>query len=139
MPDPLTIGQAASATGLSVHALRWFEAEGMLLREVPRTSSGRRRYAEEDIAWILLCNRFRASGMPIETIVRFAALVRQGPGNEQERLELLQSHEERVRTDIDVLREHLDVISAKVRAYEQHVAAGTASDVWDPRDVATAP
>lgn len=139
MPDLLTIGQAASATGLSVHALRWFEAEGMLLRDVPRTASGRRRYAEEDIEWILLCNRFRASGMPIETIVRFAALVRQGPGNEQERLDLLRSHEDRVRTDIDVLREHLDVISAKVRAYEQHLTAGTASELWDPRAGAQAP
>ncbi len=134
MPDLLTIGQAASATGLSVHALRWFEAEGMLLREIPRTSSGRRLYAEEDIEWLLLCNRFRASGMPIEIIVRFAALVRQGPGNEQERLDLLRSHEDRVRTDIDVLRDHLEVISAKVRAYEQHLATGTASSLWDPRD-----
>ncbi|WP_236551578.1 hypothetical protein [Aeromicrobium sp. 9AM] len=70
--------------------------------------------------------------MPIETIAAFAALVREGPGNEQQRLDLLRAHEHRVRDDIGVLLDHLAAISGKVRAYERHVAEGRAANVWNP-------
>jgi DNA-binding transcriptional MerR regulator len=39
----LSTGDVAQATGMSVHALRFFEREGLLLRPIPR-SSGRRVY-----------------------------------------------------------------------------------------------
>lgn len=132
MSDDLSIGQVAGLTGLSVHALRYFEAEGLLLRPVARDGSGRRRFAPEDVEWLLLCNRFRASGMPIETIARFASMVRQGPGNEQQRLDLLREHEREVLSRLDELKEHLTVISAKVSAYEQHLTTGKPAALWDP-------
>ncbi|WP_208630234.1 MerR family DNA-binding transcriptional regulator, partial [Amycolatopsis kentuckyensis] len=38
------IGEVAERTGLSVHALRFYEREGLLVGPVPRTVGGRRRY-----------------------------------------------------------------------------------------------
>lgn len=110
--DVLSIGDVAAATGLSVHALRFFEREGLLLREIPRSAGNRRAYAQADVAWLLLCNRFRASGMPLATIRRFADLVRTGPGNEAERLEILQQHERDVRARMAALGDDLAVISS---------------------------
>lgn len=129
----LSIGEVAEATGLSVHALRFFEREGLFLREIPRSAAGRRVFAETDVDWIVLLNRLRDSGMPIATIREFAALVAAGPGNEAERLKVLQRHEADVRAKIDELQAHLQVVSAKVAVYEARVKAGTAQGVWVPQ------
>ncbi|QIB46825.1 MerR family transcriptional regulator [Streptomyces aureoverticillatus] len=128
----LSIGEVADATGLSVHALRFFEREELFLRPIPRTGGGRRVYAAADVEWLALCNRLRASGMPIAELKRFAGLVRSGPGNEAERLALLQEHERAVRARIEELDASLEIIHGKVLAYEKHVREGTAAGVWAP-------
>lgn len=128
----LSIGEVAEATGLSVHALRFFEREGLFLRPIPRSSGGQRIYEPADVDWLLLCNRLRDSGMPLVMLKEFARLVRSGPGNEAERLALLRKHEQAVRTKISDLNADLKVIHSKVVAYEKHVRDGTAAGVWSP-------
>ncbi|MEU8223486.1 MerR family transcriptional regulator [Kribbella sp. NPDC048915] len=126
----LSIGQVAERTGLSVHALRFYEREGLLADPVRRESSGRRVYSEDDVDWLNMCIKFRSSGMPLDTIRRYTGLVRQGPGNEADRLALLKSHQAHVRAQIEDLTECLDVITHKVAVYEQHLTAGTATTLW---------
>jgi DNA-binding transcriptional MerR regulator len=92
----LGIGQVAERTGMSVHALRLYEREGLMAGPVRRDAGGRRVYTEWDVEWLLNCTKFRASGMPLATIRRFADLVRQGPGTEPARLELLREHQDQV-------------------------------------------
>lgn len=128
----LSIGDVAEATGLSVHALRFFEREGLLLRAIPRSCNGHRVYSCADVEWLRMCNRFRASGMSLATICTFASLVRAGPGNETQRLAVLQEHERQVRQKITALHEDLTVIHTKVTTYERHLREGTSSGVWDP-------
>ncbi|MGK5639794.1 MerR family transcriptional regulator [Streptomyces sp. URMC 126] len=128
----LPIGEVVKVTGMSVDTLRFFEREGLLLRPIPRNSAGRRVYEQADVDWLLLCGRFRASGMPVATVGRFAALVRSGPGNEAERLELLLEHERAVRARIAALGADLEIIQGKVAVYERHVREGTAAGVWAP-------
>lgn len=126
----LTIGQVTERTGLSVHALRFYEKEGLLAAAVKRGSNGRRVYTEWDVEWLANCTKFRASGMPLATIRRFAELVRQGPGNEQDRLELLCEHQNHIVDRIAELTDCLDLITKKVQVYEEHVSRGTAHDLW---------
>lgn len=126
----LSIGQVADRTGLSVHALRFYEREGLLADVVRRDAGGRRVYREDDVAWLGMCTRFRDTGMPLPEIRRYAALVRQGPGNEKERLAVLREHQERVTDSIRALGECLDVIAYKVRAYEDHLDNGTTDRLW---------
>ncbi|MEU4603409.1 MerR family transcriptional regulator [Kribbella sp. NPDC023972] len=130
MTTGLSIGQVAERTGLSVHALRFYEREGLLADPVRRESNGRRVYTEDDVEWLDMCIKFRSSGMPLDTIRKYADLVRQGPGNEQDRLALLRSHEDHVTAQIQELAECLSVISHKVDCYSQHLAAGTADCLW---------
>ncbi|WP_158883703.1 MerR family transcriptional regulator [Amycolatopsis anabasis] len=129
----LSIGKVAEATGLSVHALRFFEREGLFLHPISRSSGGRRIYDSADVEWLKLCNRLRDSGMPIATIKEFARLVRSGPGNESERLELLREHERAVRAKIAELNASLEVIHTKVVTYEKHLREGTAAGLWAPK------
>ncbi|GAA1689653.1 MerR family transcriptional regulator [Kribbella yunnanensis] len=128
----LSIGQVAERTGLSVHALRFYEREGLLADPVRRESNGRRVYSEDDVDWLAMCIKFRSSGMPLDTIRRYTELVRQGSGNEQDRLDLLRSHQDSITAQIEDLQESLRVITHKVSIYEEHVAAGTASCLWVP-------
>lgn len=130
--EELSIGAVAQASGLSVHAIRFFEREGLFLRDIPRNAGGRRVFERQDIEWLRLCNRLRKSGMPLARIGKFVELVRAGTGNESERLELLREHEAEVRTKIDELYTCLEVIHGKVTTYERHVAEGTATGVWSP-------
>jgi DNA-binding transcriptional MerR regulator len=129
---PLGIGEVAERTGLSVHALRFYEREGLLVGPVGRTSGGRRRYTAADVDWLLICVKLRESGMPLADLKRFAELVREGTGNEAERLRLLDTHQQRVEAQIRALEECRSIIAWKVGVYADHLARGTAAGLWDP-------
>ncbi|WP_369180728.1 MerR family transcriptional regulator [Streptomyces mutabilis] len=129
---PLSIGAVAEQTGLSVHALRFYEREGLLVGPVRRTSGGRRRYSAFDVDWLLICVKLRESGMPLADLKQFAELVRHGPGNEAERLQLLEAHRRRVDAQIQALEECRSVITWKVGVYADHLARGKAEGLWDP-------
>lgn len=127
---PLSIGQVAERTGLSVHTLRFYGAEGILVDPVERMAGGRRRYSEHDVEWLTICTNLRSSGMPIPEIRRYAELVRAGTGNEAERLDVLRGHREEVLDRIAKLHQWLDVISRKVAIYEDRLAKGATSRLW---------
>ncbi len=130
--ERLTIGQVAERTELSVHALRFYEREGLFANPVRRDSAGRRVYDESDLEWLNICSRLRASGMPLRAIREYVELVRAGAGNELARLNLLREHQERVAARMRELDECYELISCKVRIYEKHVAQGDADRLWNP-------
>ncbi|HEY4458854.1 MAG TPA: MerR family transcriptional regulator [Pseudonocardiaceae bacterium] len=130
--ERLTIGQVAERTELSVHALRFYEREGLLANPVLRDSAGRRVYDESDVEWLNICSRLRASGMPLRAIRQYAELVRAGSGNEAARLGLLREHQERVAEQMRELTECYALISHKVEVYEQRLADGQADQLWSP-------
>jgi DNA-binding transcriptional MerR regulator len=114
----LTIAQAAAATGLTAHTLRYYERDGLMLAAPERATSGHRRYSERDLTWILLITRLRSTGMPIRDVRRYADLVRAGSGNEAERLALLQDHRERVEAQLAEVTGHLRAIDHKIGLYQ---------------------
>lgn len=116
--DVLSIGQVAERTGLSVHTLRFYEREGLFVRPVRRAAGGRRLYTEDDADWLMVCIVLRASGMPLPAIRRYTELVRDGAGNETERLALLRRHQEDVLAQKARLDECLDLIHYKIGIYE---------------------
>jgi DNA-binding transcriptional MerR regulator len=125
-----SIGQVAERTGLSVHALRLYERADLLAGDVRRDHAGRRVYSDWDVEWLMNCVLFRASGMPLATISRLAQLVREGSGNEAERLDLLRAHQRHILEQTAQMQNCLELIDRKVAAYEQHLAVGAAGDPW---------
>ena len=118
-----SIGEVAERTGLSVHTLRFYERQGLLPFTVQRTSDGRRRYGENELAWMTVILNLRASGMPLEGIRRYAELVRAGSGNEAERLDLLREQQARVAEQLADLNACMGLITYKVKIYEGIVAS----------------
>src|SRR6266581_9124577 len=128
----LSIAEAARRTGVSVHTLRYYERAGLAVTTVDRTAGGRRRYQQQDLYWITVCTRLRATGMPIKTIRRYAQLVSAGTGNEQERLALLEAHRADVTAKLAEIQENLKLIDRKIGVYRGRVAAGDADQLWAP-------
>jgi DNA-binding transcriptional MerR regulator len=134
----MTIAEAARRTGVSVHTLRYYERAGLVVTTVDRTAGGRRRYHKLDIDWIVVCTRLRATGMPIKTIRRYAQLVSAGPGNEQERLALMEAHRADVTAKLAEVQENLKLIDHKINVYRGRLAAGDADQLWAPNRLAGA-
>jgi Predicted transcriptional regulators len=128
----MTIAEVAKRTGLSPHTLRYYERAGLLLHDVGRSPTGHRLYHEDDIQWIMTLTRLRATGMPIREIRRYAELARAGTGNEQERLDLLRRHRDRVIERLNAMEEHLKAIEYKIEFYEECCGSPRAASSCDP-------
>ena len=116
-----TTRQAAEKCGLTQYTLRWYERIGLLDR-VTRTPDGRRRFSDADLDWLLLVGRLRATGMPVRDMLRYAELVRSG-AHEQERIDLLRQHRERVRQSLLEQQECLKLLDAKIGNYCSRILA----------------
>jgi DNA-binding transcriptional MerR regulator len=107
--------EAAEKCGLTQYTLRWYERIGLLDR-VERTADGRRRFSDADLDWLILLSRLRATGMPVRDMLRYAELVRSG-AREQERIDLLREHRERVRQALAEQQDCLKLLDAKIGNY----------------------
>src|SRR3954470_12440189 len=96
MAVSMTISEAAEASGLTAHTLRYYERAG-LLDPIGREAGGRRPYADSDLPRIALLTRPRAHRRPARRVREYADLLRDGEGNERERLALLEEHRDHVR------------------------------------------
>lgn len=123
----MSIAEAAESTGLTVHTLRYYERDGLLLDPVERAASGHRRYTEHDLVWIRLLTKLRSTGMPIREVRSYAELVRAGAGNEQARMDLLRRHRDAVLDQLALVRDHLRAIDHKIEVYEQRAGGSGTS------------
>jgi DNA-binding transcriptional MerR regulator len=119
-----------------VHTLRYYERAGLVVTPSDRTVGGRRRYHQLDLKWIVVCTKLRATGMPIKSIRRYAQLVAAGPGNEQERLALMEAHRADVTAKLAEIQENLKLIDHKIDVYRGSIAAGDADQLWAPNRAA---
>jgi DNA-binding transcriptional MerR regulator len=118
MAASMTIAEAAEASGLTAHTLRYYERAG-LLDPIGREAGGRRRYDDADLVRIGFLTKLRATGMPIRTVREYADLLRAGEGNERERLTLLEEHRDAVRERLAEMEHHLELIDFKIDTYRE--------------------
>ncbi|NMM25706.1 MAG: MerR family transcriptional regulator [Glaciimonas sp.] len=118
MTTSLTIQQAAAATGLTVHTLRYYERIG-LIDPIPRKDNKHRIYREEDILWIAFLLKLRSTGLPIQKMLRYAELRRLGNQRESvsERKALLEQHTLSLETTLAELQGNLVVMYQKIAMY----------------------
>lgn len=112
----LSIQEVAKRTGLSAHTLRYYERIG-LMAPIKRSESGHRRYSEDDLEWLVLIQRLRATNMSVQEMQRFAAFVREGDATIGERLALLEAHQQKLTVQLDEIKQTLALIEHKVTTY----------------------
>jgi DNA-binding transcriptional MerR regulator len=115
----LSISEVASSTGLSTHALRYYEREGLMLTPVDRASSTHRRYTEQDISWVRFLTKLRSTGMPIATVKEYVDLARRGDATTDDRLELLLRHRITVLAQLAEITDSLAAIDYKIALYKE--------------------
>jgi DNA-binding transcriptional MerR regulator len=108
------IGELARRAKRSVHAIRWYEAEG-LMPNVERDAGGRRQYTQWHVEWLLFLDRLRITAMPIREMKRYAALIARGAASEQEAL--LRAHREKILARVRETDAALALIDRKLRRY----------------------
>lgn len=118
-------GQTAAKSGFSLDTLRYYEKIG-LLGEIDRTAAGRRRFTDDDLAWLGMLRCLRDTGMPIAEMLRFSELARHGTGTLPERIELLAAHDQRVEEQIATLRAQQRHLQEKIRYYRDVVTTARA-------------
>jgi len=111
-----SIAEAARATGLSVHTLRYYERIGLIGR-VGRTSNGRRAYTEDDVWWLGFVALLATTGMPIRDLVAFARLEREGDATLPERRAMLERQREELLAGVARLNAYLDAVQRKLGHY----------------------
>ena len=120
-PQPLrdgetrTIAEVAERTGITAHTLRYYERIGLL--SVPRDAAGHRLYTQDEMARVVFITRLRLTAMPIRDIQAYFRLVEDGPGNEDQRLALLERHRDEVKARLVDLESALGVIEFKIATY----------------------
>jgi DNA-binding transcriptional MerR regulator len=119
----MTIGELSVKSGRSVHALRWYERQG-LVPGVERDRGGRRVYTELHVGWFGLMERLQRTGMTVAEMREYTALVKQGHTTLRQRRALLTAHRARVTATIAEWKSALRAIDLKIDFYSRWIATG---------------
>lgn len=111
-----TMSETAERSGFSPDTLRYYERID-LVTNVPRDGGGRRTYTDDHLAWLDMLRCLRDTGMPIQTMSRYATLSRDTTTVEQ-RLSLLREHAAAVDAQIALLTQQRDHLAEKIAYYE---------------------
>jgi DNA-binding transcriptional MerR regulator len=106
---------ASEATGLSLDALRYYEREG-LVGPVERDAGGRRRYSDDDIAWIGIITCFRDAGLGIDDLRRFTQLLR-ASADPDDRVTFLRECRRDLQQQLSTTKAALAVLDDKIAYY----------------------
>ena len=112
------IGRFAKLVDRSVHAIRWYEAQG-LIPAVGRDAGGRRVYEADHVEHVLFLERLRRTGMSVAEMRRLTELSMQGWPSLAERRLLLKDHRAEIEARIADLNIALDQIDAKIAFYDK--------------------
>lgn len=113
MNGKLSIKEVKLRTGISDHALRYYEKCG-LLQGIARLPGGRRQYTEGDVEWIGTLKLLRSTGMPIRQIAHLAQLRRQGDASIEKRIAYFEAYQAELERQIAMRKEAMRTIEKKI-------------------------
>ena len=111
------MGEVEQKMGLSASTLRYYEKEH-LIPEINRDSSGNRSYTDTDIEWISFIKTLRNTDMSIHLIKNYVSLFQEGSKTIAARKELIESHTEKLKKEVEQKLKSLEVLQRKVQYYE---------------------
>ncbi len=124
----MTIKEVSEKYNIPSDTLRYYERVGAIPL-VTRTSGGIRNYTEQDISWVQLAQCMRSAGIPIEVLIEYVQLYKQGDSTISARLQLLTEQREVLLEQKKSIDEMLDRLNYKISRYEIAVETGILS--WE--------
>ena len=125
----MTIAEVSKKYNLTQDTLRYYEKIG-LLPEVPRTKSGIRDFDEKSCKWIEFIKCMRSAGMPIEVLITYMDLYKQGKSTASKRKELLLEQRKVMMAKQEEIRKTLEKLDYKIKLYDE-IEAGKRKDFME--------
>lgn len=113
----MRISEAAAQSGLGVDTIRYYEKEG-LLGTIARGQDGHRVFSAENLRWLQLFEKLRATRMPLVDMKRYAALAHQGDATLVARRDMLRAHRDRLDQQEARIQACRALIDQKISTYE---------------------
>ncbi|MDR0643709.1 MAG: MerR family transcriptional regulator, partial [Treponema sp.] len=91
----MTIAEVAEKYGLSTDTLRYYERIG-LIPPVRRGKGSIRDYSDKDIEWVGFIKCMRIANIPIEALIEYVNLFKQGKDTQENRKTLLKEQRDQL-------------------------------------------
>ena len=124
----MTIKEVAEKYDISADTLRYYERVGMIPK-VTRRPNGIRDYQESDLGWVELAICMRSAGLPIEVMIEYVKLYKEGDNKIPARLELLQEQMNALKEQKAQIESTVERLAYKISKYEEAMETGVL--VWD--------
>lgn len=124
-----TVKEAAEIMGISPHALRFYDNEGLLPTLSRRNK--RRLFSHEDLEWVYNIQCWRETGMSLADIRRYIELYREGDATIEERYQIILRQRDRAVEEIKAAKQRAKILQRKVLWY-QDLMHGANPNKWRP-------
>lgn len=114
-----SISEVAKKVDLKPHTIRYYEKEGII--EPIRDANGVRLFDDTLIKWLMFIKKLRETQMPISQLKEYTRLFKEGAHTTSDRLELLLSHQNEIRNQIETLRATDEMLDKKIAAYKKYI------------------
>jgi MerR family copper efflux transcriptional regulator len=124
----LTIQDAARRSGLSGPTLRYYEEVGLIVPIGRDSSSGHRRYRDEDVEVLQALACMRAVGVGIEDMRTYQSNRARGNEAAAEQRDLLMRHAQRIEAEIAAQHARLDYLREKATLWDARARGDDAAE-----------
>ena len=113
----MTIAEVSKQYNISADTLRYYERIG-LIPPVNRNKNGIRDYTDEDCRWVDFIKCMRSAGLPIEVLIEYVTLSRQGNSTIEARKEILIEQRGILEEKINFMTATLERLNYKIDNYD---------------------
>ena len=124
----MTIKEVCEKYGITADTLRYYERVGVI-PTVGRTRGGKRDYSEQDIAWVENAICMWSAGLPVEMLIEYVRLFREGDSTFQARRDLLTKAREEIAAQLAKYQATMDRLNYKISRYDEAIRTGVLT--WD--------
>lgn len=122
-----TIGQISNMFDLSISTIRYYDKEGLLLNL--ERKSGIRKFTDRDVETLRVIECLKKSGLEIKEIRHFMELCQKGSSTYQERKQIFEDQKKIVLSEIERLKNTLDMLNFKCWYYEKAIKDGNENNL----------
>lgn len=113
----MTIAEVSKQYNISADTLRYYERIG-LIPPVNRNKNRIRNYTDEDCKWVDFIKCMRSAGLPIEVLIEYVTLFRQGNSTIEARKEILIEQRGILEEKINFMTATLERLNYKIDNYD---------------------
>jgi DNA-binding transcriptional MerR regulator len=125
----MTVAEVSKRCGLSIDTLRYYERVG-LIPPVRRGKGGIRDYSDKDIEWVGFIKCMRTANIPIEVLIEYVNLFKEGESTQENRKALLKEQRDQLAERISNLQKILEKLDYKIANYGAAVLTVEHKLVW---------